>query len=45
MSHANWLEGRAWAAAVALLGLCGLLVALSQFSSEAIWGMLSPCNL
>jgi hypothetical protein len=26
MSHANWLESRAWAAvAVALLGLCGLL--------------------
>jgi hypothetical protein len=24
MSHANWLESRAWFAAVALLGLCGL---------------------
>jgi hypothetical protein len=26
MSHANWLESRAWATAVALLTLCGLLV-------------------
>jgi hypothetical protein len=26
MSHTNWLESRAWAAAIALLGLCGLLV-------------------
>jgi hypothetical protein len=26
MSHANWLECRAWFAAVVLLGLCGLLV-------------------
>jgi hypothetical protein len=26
MSHANWLESRAWATTAALLGLCGLLV-------------------
>jgi hypothetical protein len=26
MSHANWLKSRAWVAAAALLGLCGLLV-------------------
>ena len=26
MSHSNWLESRAWATAVALLTLCGLLV-------------------
>jgi hypothetical protein len=26
MSHANWLESRAWVAVVALFGLCGLLI-------------------
>ena len=26
MSYANWLESRAWVAAIALFGLCGLLV-------------------